>query len=385
MNSVAWSSLPLQSWWIYLALACGAGSPPAVGPAPPAGVIYENDVAVSVMGPPRVHPGSPLELQVTITNNADKAMEGRLRIGVLPPQLAAREQIPGRNYRAFPNDSRSRWQDVPLQPGPGDLTFALPEPWHAPTVVVVGELIHKNQRVAARNGPRTSNGLAVLALVEVERRPTHVTAERAAAPPTVDGNLTEKLWSREGDLLVSSIDGEPVIGESTTVWFAWDDEHLYVAAELTDADIWSRFSDHDDPLYKEEAFEFFVAAGNDGRRYLEYQVSPNNVTFDASFERYRQGNEAWDSEWVTAVVARGTVGRRHDQDEGWSVEAAIPWRELCSMTDIPCPPRPGNHLRVNAFRFDRPRSQPASASALSPTITPDFHAWTNAADLELSS
>jgi hypothetical protein len=58
----------------------------------------------------------------------------------------------------------------------------------------------------------------------------------------------------------------------------------------------------DDPLYKQEAFELFVAGSGEGTRYLEYQVSARGVTFDARFARYRKGDEAWDSSWRTAVA-----------------------------------------------------------------------------------
>jgi hypothetical protein len=40
-------------------------------------------------------------------------------------------------------------------------------------------------------------------------------------------------------------------------------------------------------------------------------------------------------------------------------------------------------LRVNAFRLERPDRKRSDALALSPTRAPDFHAWANAAELEL--
>ena len=167
------------------------------------------------------------------------------------------------------------------------------------------------------------------------------------------------------------------------MWFAWDAEYLYAAARIPDADLWTDYADQDDPLWKQEAFELFVAGGGDGSRYLEFQVSARGVTFDARFPRYRAGDEGWDSSWRTAVAVAGTVGEAVDRDRGWSTELAIPWTELCAETGLVCPPAAGMRLRVNAFRLERPDRRRTDALALSPTRAPDFHAWGNAAELEL--
>ncbi|MCA9690490.1 MAG: carbohydrate-binding family 9-like protein, partial [Myxococcales bacterium] len=206
---------------------------------------------------------------------------------------------------------------------------------------------------------------------------------------TIDGALDEDVWQRPGHALGQSLDGEPYpgpdeAGEPTLVWFAWTEEALLVAGRLPDVDLWSEYSAQDDPLYRQEAFEVFVAGDNSGARYLEYQVSARGVTFDARFPRYRKGDEAWDSSFATAVALRGTVNDDRDRDVGWDVEVAIPWTELCQETAVPCPPRAGQSLRVNVFRLERPGRTGSLGLSLSPTRTPDFHAWANAAVLELA-
>src|SRR5690606_41979775 len=103
----------------------------------------------------------------------------------------------------------------------------------------------------------------------------------------------------------------------TRVAFAWEDEFLYAAADPPDEDLWTEYHRRDGPLYKQEAFELFVAGTNAGHHYLEYQVSARGVTFDARFPRYRAGAEAWDSRWRTAVIAAGARAWRGDRDTGW--------------------------------------------------------------------
>ena len=112
------------------------------------------------------------------------------------------------------------------------------------------------------------------------------------------------------------------------------------------------------------------------------QVSPRNVTFDAKFERQRMGDFSWDSRWQTAVQLRGTF-EGGDLDEGWAVEAAIPWSEICEVTGVSCPVGPGTRLHVNAFRIERPRRKEALGLGLSPTRG-DFHDFSGSAILELA-
>jgi hypothetical protein len=278
------------------------------------------------------------------------------------------------------------WVTVSLSEGASQAEVTLPDEWHPRSAVIVMKMEDSAAGlVPAVEGPRRADGLAVLASVAVDARPTEAVARRAVTAPVLDGRLDDALWKEGAYELVHSVDGEPFAGEPTRVYFAYDESSLYVASDLPDRDMWTTYAEHDDPLYKQEAFEVFVAGGNDGARYLEYQVSAKNVTFDARFERYRRGDTSWNSSFETAVDVRGTVGDRSDSDEGWSVEMAIPWTEICENTKATCPPQAGQRLRVNAFRLEHPRKQPAYGLALSPTRRPDFHAWGNAAVLVLAS
>jgi hypothetical protein len=107
------------------------------------------------------------------------------------------------------------------------------------------------------------------------------------------------------------------------------------------------------------------------------------VTFDARFEQYRKGDQDWDSDWQTAVALDGTVDRGQDRDRGWTAELAVPWSEICQNTEVQCPVGEGTELRMNLFRFERPKDGPPIGLSLSPTLEPDFHAPENAAIVEL--
>jgi hypothetical protein len=323
------------------------------------------------------------------------------RLGLLPPRGAARQEVafdmPGQ-----PDDPRSVWVDVEIE-ADGLQRFELPPPgdhWHAPWAVVVFEPRRRWRSLPARSGPRSemlsdqtraSGGRVVLGVVAVARRPARVQAWASADPIVLDGVLDEPAWQHAGATLHESLNGEPAteidarLGGPTMTYFAWDAEHLYVAGTLPDSDLFAPHHQRDDPLYRDEAFEVFLAGNNSsarGSHYLEHQVSARGVMFDAHFPKYRKGDEGWNGSWRSGIVLDGELERR-GHDRGWAVELAFPWTELCEHTKIDCPPKPGQELRVNVFRLDKPDREQQVGLALSPTLEPDFHAWANAAELEL--
>ncbi|MCB9703821.1 MAG: carbohydrate-binding family 9-like protein [Myxococcales bacterium] len=362
-----------------LIAAPGAAAPGKIAPA--GGVDFPGGVRITEveLAPAPALPGEPLHVSFSITGPRD-GLHGRLALR--SPRSASREEV-----RPTPTiaDPRDRAVDLDLGGDRVEADLDLPAPWHPSTVIIELEVIDaRGRRVPAIAGPRSADGRAFLGLAPVLRRPTALVAARVdAGAITIDGALDEAAWQGPGAALVESLGGEPHPDPPTEVWLAWDDRHLLVAGRLPDPDLWTTFEAQDDPLYQQEAFEVFVAGDGSGRRYLEYQVAASGLTFDARFPTYRKGDEAWDSAWTTAVQRDGTLNDAGDRDRGWSVEAAIPWDELCAETTITCPPRPGQRLRLNVFRLERPDRKRSLGLALSPTLTPDFHAWQNAAEVEL--
>ncbi len=337
----------------------------------------------------------------------------RLQFGVLPPRVQARQHVyallppspPSETEGSRVRDARSNWAQIRIETdGQIRAEVVLGEAWHARAAVLVAELrcgtdsaripvvagaraewgsgtLGAHAEVGPAPAGRVEGARALLALLPVSPGPTRVVASRIDAP-SASGPLAP--WRvGDGHALVGSVDGEPAEGPATSVWFAWSDRGLYWAGQVPDPDMWSDYENHDDPLYKQEVMELFLAADNSETRYLEYELSARNVTFDASFARYRRGDEAWDSAWRTRVDVRGTINDASDQDEGWSFEAMIPWSELCEHTDVACPVGPGTQLWANVFRLENPGRKRRVGLALTPTFAPDFHDWNHAAVLEL--
>jgi len=207
--------------------------------------------------------------------------------------------------------------------------------------------------------------------VESEALPEyHVT--RTAKPPVIDGALTDQVWTKARAVeLVNSLDGRKTTVR-TMVRLLYDDEHLYVAFDCEDPDVWGTLMKRDDPIYNEEVVEIFIDANGDGRTYNEIEVSPNNTVFDAYFPARRQGMDtSWDSGVKSAVRVRGTLNDPSDRDEGWTVEMAIPIGRLAEVPHLP--PRPGDRWRFNLYRLEHIERKRVEGQAFSPLYLGDFH------------
>jgi Carbohydrate family 9 binding domain-like len=377
------------------ASGCGEPSvaPVAVieGPAEPGAwahaIRFEGEVVVdAITAPDAVEPGAILRIGGRVQGRA--ANEGLVaRVTAWPPRAGARQVAlggVGAPPVEVPPDPRATTVEQPLVLGDQVFEIPLPTPWIPPQVLVTLELLDGDDRVPAIDGPRREDGVAMLALVDVPARPTAVVAAPMPSPPVLDGRLDEPGWTAATAYpMVDSQDGEPYDARPGSVRLAWDATALYVGAQISDPDVWSDYARRDDPLWNQEVFELFVFGDAERQGYLELQVSPRGVVFDARFAQYRKGDEAWNGRWQAAVDLQGTLDDRRDRDEGWSAELAIPWAEICLHTEVTCPPVAGQTLRMNAFRFERPHERPPIGLSLSPPRVPDFHAPEYAAVLEL--
>ena len=199
-------------------------------------------------------------------------------------------------------------------------------------------------------------------------------APRTSHPPRIDGVLDDVAWREAPAVeLVASNDGHrPSL--KTLARLTYDSTNLYVGFECEDPDVWGTLLKHDDPIYNEEVVEIFIDADGDGKTYNELQVSPNNVTFDASFVTRRSDLAtamAWESGMKTAVKVRGTLNDPSDRDEGWSAEMQIP---LAALTAVPqLPPQKGARWRVNLYRLEHLQRTQVEGQAFSPVFVGDFH------------
>jgi hypothetical protein len=181
----------------------------------------------------------------------------------------------------------------------------------------------------------------------------------------IDGRLDEPLWRTtaitrpfvhpgNGQALP---DSAPLGG---TARLRYDHEHLYVAIVAKDVDVQGGFDVHatDPHLWTRDTVELMLDPEGDGdnRDYYEIQVNPQGLVFDSQFDDYNQprvlpdgpfGHQDWRAELKVAVTFQGTLDDARDQDEGYVVEMALPFRVLTKVKTLP--PQPGTEWRANFY------------------------------------
>lgn len=180
----------------------------------------------------------------------------------------------------------------------------------------------------------------------------------------IDGKLDEEAWKEAAFTgpFVEVGTGKPntsfpVDGSAK---LAWDSENLYVAFEVKDKDVRGGFpKDAKDPhLWTKDTVEIMLDPDGDGDNldYYEIQINPQNLVFDTQYDSYNQpktepngpyGNQDWSSKLKSAVVVKGTIDKSDDEDEGYTVEAAIPWASFTKAKKSP--PEIGDSWRMNFY------------------------------------
>ncbi len=195
---------------------------------------------------------------------------------------------------------------------------------------------------------------------------------RAAGPIEIDGRLDEPAWEAALQMpLVGSLTGAPP-RHPTVARVLRDERHLYLAFDCRDDQVFVRSGrQHDDPIYEDEVVEVFLDPAGTGRDYVEIEVSPAGVTFDARFESWRSDlgrARAWES----GAVAAAWIDRGPAVDRGWTVELRLPTDALRGAAP---PPGPGSRWRANLYRLEtHNRAGAVEGQAFSPPYRGDFHA-----------
>ncbi len=182
---------------------------------------------------------------------------------------------------------------------------------------------------------------------------------RTAAPLVIDGRLDEESWlSAPATAAFTDIRGELAAAPrlETHARLLWDDECLYIGAELVEPHLWATYTERDAVIYHENDFEVFLDPDGDCHGYAELEINALNTVWDLLLVKpYRDGGPAldgWDIKGLrTAVHLDGTLNDPRDTDRGWSVEIAIPWRALKECAGgRACPPAANDAWRVNFSR-----------------------------------
>jgi hypothetical protein len=189
--------------------------------------------------------------------------------------------------------------------------------------------------------------------------PAHYTCRRATSPIRIDGRLDDPAWAK-APWTPAFVDIEgasrPKPRFRTRAKMLWDDDYLYIAAELQEPDVRATLTEHDSVIFHDNDFEVFLNPSGDGRNYFEFEINALNTGWDLFLPKpYSEGGKA-DNSWEipglrTAVAIHGTLNQPGDRDRGWTVEMAFPWTAFASRAPV-TRPRPGDQWRVNFSRVE---------------------------------
>ena len=274
-----------------------------------------------------------------------------------------------------------------------DQTFTMPAELKGPDTMVYVGIWKGDARLRILSGPNDGDNRAIVAKIKtgVAPKPKNEENKRGATDIPVlfpmklaagekiviDGKADEPAWGAAASTgpfvdvgTGRSAASYPVVGQAKV---AWDNDNMYVLIEVKDADVVGYFTDkasqpkdwtvNGQPMtWTKDTAEIMIDPDGDGDNinYYEIQINPANKVFKTQFDAYNSpkvepqgpfGHEDWDPKMKTAVTVRGTIDKPGDKDEGYIVEAAIPWAAFEKGAKNR-PPKPGDTWRMNFYAME---------------------------------
>jgi hypothetical protein len=164
--------------------------------------------------------------------------------------------------------------------------------------------------------------------------PKHYIVNKINDQINIDGRDDELAWNNaiySDDFI--DIEGDIIPSQKTNVKMLWDDKFLYVFAKLYENHIWGDITKRDEVIYYNNDFEVFINPNDDVFSYGEIEINALGSEWDLFLNRpYRLKGKA-DSSWdinglKSAVDISGTLNDPNDLDDYWTVEIAIPLKEI---------------------------------------------------------
>lgn len=225
-----------------------------------------------------------------------------------------------------------------------------------------------------------------------EDRIVHYTCQKAPGPIIINGDLTKDVWkkARQSRRFVDLVTGAPALLD-TRMAALWDEKALYVGFWISEPQVRASRTERDSYVWFDNDAEVFIS-GDDC--YYEFEINALNTVYEvffiyqdalkkgsrfdrSEFDLYtrnvdvlsgfqdptRNGKHPRGKRWAfmdwdfpglqTAVHIDGELNNPAVLDRGWTVELAFPWagmKDLFAHREFP--PRDGDTLRINFFRFE---------------------------------
>ncbi len=184
---------------------------------------------------------------------------------------------------------------------------------------------------------KEQSGRTELAIIKdmirlIKHRMAILPADKATGKIKVDGNLgdwSDASWNQFTPLLHNDWE------DSCQYAIQWNKKSLFIAFKVSNTNLQAQKSTRDAVgLHMDDGVEFLIDTKGDQSTNWEvddiaYHINVlNAIIDDRGLTESGEYNNSWDGTAVTAVNISGTINNPEDEDDGYQVEVAVPWKEL---------------------------------------------------------
>jgi hypothetical protein len=208
--------------------------------------------------------------------------------------------------------------------------------------------------------------------------PRNYVATRVSEPIKIDGDIYKKVWDEvpwsQDFVEIRGVDApsdgvKPTADTRTRMKMRWDDDYLYIAAEMT-AHNWvinAEFTDRNEPIFQKDSdFEVFIDADGSNSFYKELELNARNTVWNLMLNKpYSSGGEEhsgriakagdakyWDVKGQeTKARMYGAAGKPNPNGK-WTSEIALKHTDTIDRTGGSMP-AVGKFWRINFSRVEK--------------------------------
>jgi len=187
----------------------------------------------------------------------------------------------------------------------------------------------------------------------------HYVCHRVSAPLNINADTFDPGWENlSWSELFVDITGRDALrpGYATRMRMGWDDQFLYINAELEEPHVWGTITEKNAQMFEDNDFEVFIDPDCDGLNYYEFEINALGSIWELSLPKpYGDGGKPVLGCNIDGLVSRvridGSLNDPSVPDRGWMVELAMPWAGLAIYhAENACPPATGDRWRINFSR-----------------------------------
>lgn len=221
------------------------------------------------------------------------------------------------------------------------------------------------------------------------RHPPTIICPRTPQKPPLD-TLDHPLWQAAPWITTwTEIRGQETSPTEIKAKLLWDNQNLYLAAQIAEPHLWAFQTEHDSDIFLDNCFELFLDPDGDGHNYFEWEINALGVTLDLRMNKpYICSGTRDDSLEIPglelALLTDGAVNDPSTQATGWEFAVAIPWATLAQIGHSGTPPQLGDIHRFNLMKcwwpvavrdgaYHKIESEPEKYWCLAPTHVLDIH------------